>query len=160
MIQIICNRCNKPLECIQKVGFIQFCYQNPFENSIADDNILSRNHYCEDCMTAIEQFIQNRQEANVDLALDGAEIAQSLNTQESTDNAPESIKSTQKAASKKELKSEKPEPKKRKHIDIGKIMALKKAGWSIAKIADEMGMKPQSVSSAIYLYKKRTKNAG
>lgn len=48
------------------------------------------------------------------------------------------------------------EPKKqRNRIDIGKIMALKNAGWSNVKIADEMGMQPQSVASAIYQYKKK-----
>ena len=52
----------------------------------------------------------------------------------------------------------KPEPVKRKRrssIDIGKIMALKNAGWSNVKIADEMGMNPQSVANAIYQHKKK-----
>ena len=43
---------------------------------------------------------------------------------------------------------------KPKSVDIGKIMALKNAGWSIGKIAEEMGMKPQAVSNAIYRYRK------
>lgn len=161
MIQIICNRCKKEIESIQKVGYIQFRYQNPFENSVIGDSILDRNHYCEECMAAIEQFIQNKQEVNVNLNVDGAEIAQSLNAQDGTDKVPESIERTQKTVSEKEeSNSEKPKQKRRKHIDIKKIMALKNAGWSIAKIADEMGMQPQSVSNAIYLYKKRTENVG
>ena len=52
----------------------------------------------------------------------------------------------------------KPEPVKRKRrnsIDIGKIMALKNAGWSNVKIADEMGMNPQAVANAIYQHKKK-----
>lgn len=55
-------------------------------------------------------------------------------------------------------KLEKAEPAKRKRrnsIDIGKIMALKNAGWSNVKIADEMGMNPQSVANAIYQHKKK-----
>lgn len=101
MIQIICNRCKKEIESIQKVGYIQFRYQNPFENSVIGDSILDRNHYCEDCMAKIEQFIQNKQEVSVNLTVDGTEIAQSLNIQDSTDNIPESLKSTQKTASEK-----------------------------------------------------------
>lgn len=49
-----------------------------------------------------------------------------------------------------------PESKKqRNRIDIGKIIALKNAGWSNIRIADEMDMQPQSVASAIYQYKKK-----
>lgn len=32
----------------------------------------------------------------------------------------------------------KPKPKKKKEVDVGKIKALNKAGWSVEKIADEM----------------------
>ena len=42
----------------------------------------------------------------------------------------------------------------RKKIDIGKVMALRNAGWSNIKIADEMGVKPQSIAAAVYNYKK------
>jgi hypothetical protein len=52
-----------------------------------------------------------------------------------------------------------PEPTHRKRIDIGKIMALKNAGWRTKDIAEEMGMKPDAVSQAIYAYnKKKEKN--
>lgn len=49
--------------------------------------------------------------------------------------------------------SNEPEPK-RKRIDIGKVIALRNAGWSHAKIADEMGVQPGSIAQAIYKYKK------
>lgn len=52
-------------------------------------------------------------------------------------------------------KAEPAKRKRRNSIDIGKIMALKNAGWNVGKIADEMGMQPQSVSNAIYQYKKK-----
>ena len=47
------------------------------------------------------------------------------------------------------------EPKKRKRggqrkpIDDGKIGALRKAGWSLGKIADEMGCSPQTVANRL-----------
>lgn len=50
------------------------------------------------------------------------------------------------------------EPKEkivRKRIDYGKIMALRNAGWSNEKIADEMHMTKASVATAISTYKKK-----
>ena len=47
----------------------------------------------------------------------------------------------------------------RKKIDIGKIMALKKAGWKIKDIADEMRMEPSAVSNAIWRYNKQNENS-
>ena len=38
-----------------------------------------------------------------------------------------------------------PAPKKSKKIDTGKIRALREGGWSVAKIADEMGLSDQTV---------------
>lgn len=46
----------------------------------------------------------------------------------------------------------------KKKIDIGKIMALKNAGWKVKDIADEMHMEPQAVSNAIWRYNKQNDN--
>lgn len=43
------------------------------------------------------------------------------------------------------VESEKPEPKKRKPVDTGKLLALRKAGWSMKKIAEELGISETSV---------------
>ena len=55
-------------------------------------------------------------------------------------------------------KAEPAKRKRRNSINIGKIMALKNAGWSNVKIADEMGMNPQAVANAIYQHKKKCKS--
>ena len=47
----------------------------------------------------------------------------------------------------------KPKPKKNKEVDVGKIIALNKAGWSVEKIADEMRIGKSTV------YKKLKENA-
>lgn len=39
-------------------------------------------------------------------------------------------------------------------VDIEKIMALRDAGWSLNRIADDMGMSKQSVWNAIDRWKK------
>lgn len=47
-----------------------------------------------------------------------------------------------------------PEPKKRGgskplQLDIGKIVALSRAGWSVEKIADEMGVSGQTIRNRL-----------
>lgn len=49
-----------------------------------------------------------------------------------------------------------PAPKagtRRKDLDDGKIRALRKAGWTFEKIADEMGCSPQTVKNRLDKYK-------
>lgn len=49
------------------------------------------------------------------------------------------------------------EKKGRNRIDHGKVMALTKAGWSAAQIADEMGLNVQAVYDARCRLKKEGK---
>lgn len=45
---------------------------------------------------------------------------------------------------------QKPKPKKavnRKELDMGKVKALREAGWSLEKIADEMGCAAQTIAN-------------
>ena len=48
----------------------------------------------------------------------------------------------------------------KKKYDVGKIMALKKAGWKVKDIAGEMKMTAQQVSNQIYLYNKKMQENG
>lgn len=50
-----------------------------------------------------------------------------------------------------------PKPSKRKPVDVGKIRALHNAGWSRAKIADEMGVSLVTVGK--YINKQEEENA-
>lgn len=50
---------------------------------------------------------------------------------------------------------EKEEPEKKRKLDIGKVMALKNAGWSVDSIADEMGYSKGTIYNAICDYKKK-----
>lgn len=165
MIKIICNRCNKPIESIDKVGFIQFCYHNPFE-SVTDDNISDRNHYCDDCMTEIEQFVRNNNYIEMGNAV-AYGIQEGL--RDPIDSVVEQVKGiagniTENINHKendtpplreKDFKSEPNEQSKRRRIDYERIMSLKESGMRNRDIAAEMGMYPQEVSTAIYTYKKR-----
>ncbi len=45
-----------------------------------------------------------------------------------------------------------PDPKKqgaKKDIDMGKVKALRKAGWTLEKIADEMGCSAQTIANKL-----------
>lgn len=63
-------------------------------------------------------------------------------------------KSVSKSKEPKQIK-EKPEEKAPKRIDIGKIMALKRARWTDEDIAAEMRMEPAAVSKVIQQYIRR-----
>lgn len=40
-------------------------------------------------------------------------------------------------------------PKPKKELDIGKVKALRKAGWTLEKIADEMGVSSPTISKSL-----------
>ena len=63
-------------------------------------------------------------------------------------------KSVSKSKEPKQIK-EKPEETAPKRIDIGKIMALKRARWTDEDIAAEMRMEPAAVSKVIQQYIRR-----
>lgn len=50
---------------------------------------------------------------------------------------------------KEEPKTVKREPKNKKTLEMGKVKALRKAGWSLDKIADEMGVSPQTIANRL-----------
>lgn len=58
----------------------------------------------------------------------------------------------------KKLRETQPPPKSRKiqsKVDLGKIIALKKAGWTYKQIADEMKLTEKQVGNYLYNAKKR-----
>ena len=52
-----------------------------------------------------------------------------------------------KAAPKKDAASKKQSTKK--ELDMGKVKALRKAGWTLDKIADEMGCSAQTIANKL-----------
>ena len=48
---------------------------------------------------------------------------------------------------KPELKPKQRKAVNRKELDMGKVKALRAAGWSFEKIADEMGCAPQTIAN-------------
>lgn len=50
---------------------------------------------------------------------------------------------------KKKKVVKKPAAPKRKPLDMGKVRALREAGWSLKQIGDEMGASPQTIANAL-----------
>lgn len=50
---------------------------------------------------------------------------------------------------KKKKVVKKPAAPKRKPLDMGKVRALREAGWSLKQIGDEMGVSPQTIANAL-----------
>lgn len=46
-------------------------------------------------------------------------------------------------------KAQKKEPTNKKPLDMGKVKALRKAGWTLEKIADEMGCSAQTIANKL-----------
>ena len=53
----------------------------------------------------------------------------------------------QKEEPKPELKPKQRKAVNRKELDMGKVKAMRAAGWSLEKIADEMGCAPQTIAN-------------
>lgn len=60
---------------------------------------------------------------------------------------PEPVSEEKKPEQKPEPKPKEPAKKAKKALDVGKMVACYKAGWSMAKIADELGCTPQTVAN-------------
>jgi len=66
-------------------------------------------------------------------------ILDSIETEPKPEPAPSMKRETKPVQKKTDAES------KRKRFDTGKLGALRKAGWSVIKIADEMGVSEQTV---------------
>ena len=60
---------------------------------------------------------------------------------------PEPVPEEKKPEPKPAPKAKEPAKKTKKALDVGKMVACYKAGWSMAKIADELGCTPQTVAN-------------
>ena len=69
------------------------------------------------------------------------------------EDLPEAAQKSSRSGETVEIRAEDPKPekesKKRTKLDDAKMLALRKAGWSYAKIADEMGVAQQTVINHI-----------
>ena len=126
---IKCDRCGKLIDLDQydNTGYIKWSWRNIFDPAdVSPDSPLEKCDYCEDCMNEILAFITTKPDTKPDTA-----EPEKPETAPAPDQTPT-------------VKTGGPGPATKK-FDIGKMQALRIAGWSYAKIADEMGCSQSTV---------------
>ena len=134
-----CDRCGRTID---KPVRIEAWYVNHTGNLTEKAYIFNGEEsneldLCEGCAKALNDFIYPPEEE--------AEEAPEQDSEEEED--PFVPKSLTDKLKKDLIKEKKPHPTK-KRLDIGKIRALRDAGWSLKKIAEEMGVaNPQTIAN-------------
>lgn len=153
MVKIYCNRCKKELDRNNKIGYIALNYRRSYLGDLVGDNQYEDMDFCTECMDALKAFLSETPAEHPARHNESVETASQ--SQESETDQPKELFREPKDGTLK------PEGKKtRQRLDYGKIMALHNAGWSNAKIADEMGMTYAAVATAISTYKRKMKVGG
>lgn len=126
MIKILCDRCCAEIGEHENVGYIAI---GTVIDKMSGSDIMIKGaefsdcHFCLGCMEKIKEFIRQEEK------------------EEETKSSPAPpIAPTEKQ-------------RERRKIDIGKIIALKNAGWSSKKIGEEMDMTDMDVNQAIRRYR-------
>lgn len=147
MIKIVCNRCGKDIAA--DTGHIAWYFKDRSSGDIVDQNIFENCDYCEECMEEIQEFIMqgktlltHQTAAVLDTAFPAAETASTISIPEAAGQAKDNKKG-----------------KRNSQIDLGKVNALRKAGWNIGKIAEEMAVDTDEIATAIYIQKRAASKA-
>lgn len=133
MIKMICDRCGKTIDADQYVGYIAWNFRDKASGDLTDENIFENCDYCEECMNEINKFIQR----------DPADLAAGP-----SDLAPMAAGQTDEKTG-----------KRNSQIDMGKVKALRDAGWSIGRIAEEMSVSPEEIAQEVYSTKKQERRS-
>lgn len=151
-VVISCDRCGKVIE-----GYpvnIAAEYVDRDSGDFWPDSVEKRpdfsqkiagRDFCEKCTEKIVRYALGGMKENEEFAKAVEDMVKNAPPDEPEKDAENN---TPGSRSGKEKKSE------RAKIDTGKVMALTKAGWSAAQIADEMGIGVQAVYDARYRLKK------
>lgn len=126
MTKIVCNRCGK--EISGNIGYIAWNFRDHISREMVDQNIFENCDYCEKCMEEIMEFITC-----------GETILTHQTAAGSTDPSPAAGQTGAKKLGKRNT-----------HIDMGKVNALRDAGWSIGRIAEDMNIPPEDIAEKIY----------
>lgn len=124
MIKVVCDRCRQ--EIIGKPRYIAF----GIKNSAKSPEIFYPYEFCEKCIERIKAII-------IDTTIDPTRIMIEL-AAGPTESSPLAGSTAKKS------------DKRNTRIDMGKVNALREAGWSIGKIAEEMYIPPEDIAEKIY----------
>ena len=130
MIKYFCDRCGVEMTKEKRHSFVSVNTRDKAEGDLLEENEFESWLFCKKCTEDIRRYVRT------------LPLKPSQNDE------------------KRDQNKEKCDQNGKKKYDVGKIMALKKAGWKVKDIADEMKMTPQQVSNQIYLYNKKMQENG
>ena len=162
MIKYFCDRCGADMSREKRLGFVSVNTRDKAEGELQEDNEFENWHFCKKCTEEIRKFVRTLP------IKEGAEHKEKRaeNEEKCVDSEKCEQKTLESEPKSQESESDAQEDEEtgtasgKKKYDVGKIMALKKAGWKVKDIADEMKMTPQQVSNQIYLYNKKMQENG
>lgn len=134
MIRVICDRCGVEMRNESRLGYISWNYREGADGELKADNPLEACHFCPVCMEDIMEYIMDPRKIPEEDPFEG--------------DLTRVRRPIRKRTGKKEENEEEGETVtgisgKRVRIDAGTMWALKKAGWSVPKIADDIGIETQ-----------------
>lgn len=124
MIKIVCDRCKQ--EISGKPRYIAFGVKDSTEEKI---EVFGEGDYCENCIDEIKTFIIRGPAPVLEPPTADPTALDLLAAGQTTTKKP---------------------GKRNTHIDMGKVNALREAGWSIGKIAEEMHIPTEELAEKIF----------
>ena len=125
-ITYFCDRCGKQIEkTVCQLATIRIILPEDGSISMTSEDIDTGADLCESCFEAVDNAVLQEIQIGRDLA------------------------NIEKAKQKKLAATVAPKLEKRKPLDMGKVRALRDAGWTLEKIADEMGVSAPTISNRL-----------
>ena len=125
-ITYFCDRCGKQIEkTVCQLATIRIILPGDGSIGMTSEDIDTGADLCESCFEACDNAVLQEIQA-------GKQLQQ-----------------IQEAKQKKLAETVGPKIEKRKQLDMGKIKVLRDAGWTLEKIADEMGVSAPTISSRL-----------
>lgn len=158
MIKYFCDRCGVEMTKEKRHGFVSVNTRDKAEGDLLEENEFESWLFCKKCTEDIRRYVRT-----LPLKPSQNDEKRDQNKEKCDQNEGKRSESAESEAKPQETVSEEVEDESttgKKKYDVGKIMALKKAGWKVKDIADEMKMTPQQVSNQIYLYNKKMQENG
>lgn len=165
MIKYFCDRCGVEMTKEKRHGFVSVNTRDKAEGDLLEENEFESWLFCKKCTEDIRRYVRTLplKPSQNDEKRDQNKEKCDQNEGKCDQNEGKRSESAESEAKPQETVSEEVEDESttgKKKYDVGKIMALKKAGWKVKDIADEMKMTPQQVSNQIYLYNKKMQENG
>ena len=152
MRKILCDRCGAEIQLKSRIGYVAVNWRAPSDESLMYENPYEGYDFCEQCIHDIVEVIDNVvlcQEEDKTEQETPEELARRFVNAMKEVSAPEPEESEEAESGSEDAETEPEEPKmvkpkgwsrEKKDIDMGKLGALRRAGWSVPKIADEFGV--------------------